>query len=84
MEAVNYSNFRKNLKSYMKKINENSEAIIVTSIDDTDIVAISKDDYDNIIENLYLLFNDANREHLKKSIEELEKGEYVKVSLEDL
>ncbi len=31
MEAVAYSNFRQNLKHYMKQVNEDAEALIVTS-----------------------------------------------------
>ena len=31
MEAVAYSNFRQNLRSYMKQVNEDAETLIVTS-----------------------------------------------------
>ncbi len=47
MEAVAYSNFRQNLKSYMKQVNEDADTLIVTSkdIEDT-VVVLSKRDYD--------------------------------------
>ena len=37
MEAVVYSNFRQNLRSYMKQVNEDADTLIVTTkdIDDT-------------------------------------------------
>ena len=31
MDAVNYSNFRKNLKHYFKQVNDDSEPLIVTN-----------------------------------------------------
>jgi len=38
MEAVAYSNFRQNLRSYMKQVNEDAETLIVTSKDVEDTV----------------------------------------------
>ena len=39
MGAVTYSNFRQNLRSYMKQVNEDAETLIVTSkdVEDTDL-----------------------------------------------
>ena len=44
MEAVSYSNFRQNLRGYMKQVNEDAETLIVTSkdVDDT-VVVLSKE-----------------------------------------
>lgn len=58
MEAVAYSNFRKDLKNYMKKVNEDSDAIIVTSknVEDT-VVVMSKRDYDSMQETMRILSN---------------------------
>ena len=50
MEAVAYSNFRKDLKDYFKKVNTNSEPLIVTNKEPEDnVVVMSKDDYDAIM-----------------------------------
>lgn len=58
MEAVTYSNFRQNLRRYMKLINEDAETLIVTSkdIEDTDVV-LSKRDYDSMQETFRVLCN---------------------------
>lgn len=49
MEAVAYSNFRQNLRSYMKQVNEDAETLIVTSkeVEDT-VVVLSKKNYDSM------------------------------------
>lgn len=84
MEVTTYSNFRKNLKGYMKNVNEDSDTLIVTSQDDNDVVVMSKSDYDSIMETLYLTSIKANREHLEKSMSEFERGEFITTSIEDL
>ena len=40
MEAVAYSNFRQNLKQYMKQVNEDADALIVTAKDAEDTVVV--------------------------------------------
>ncbi|MBO0473021.1 antitoxin YefM [Enterococcus sp. DIV0840] len=84
MEATTYSNFRKNLKDYMEQVNDNSDSLIVTSKDDKNVVVMAKSDYDNLMENMYLMSNEANREHINESMEQLEDGHYTTLSLEDI
>ncbi|PZL77484.1 type II toxin-antitoxin system Phd/YefM family antitoxin [Enterococcus plantarum] len=84
MEATTYSNFRKNLKDYMEQVNDNSDSLIVTSKDEKNVVVMAKSDYDNLMENMYLISNEANREHINESMEQLEEGHYTTLSLEDL
>ena len=53
MEAVAYSNFRQNLKQYMKQVNEDADALIVTAKDAEDtVVVLSKREYDSLQESL--------------------------------
>jgi antitoxin YefM len=83
MEAVNYSEFRGNLKSYLDKSIENHEPIIVTR-KTGNMVVMSLEDYNSIMETNYLLRSKANAEHLLKSIEQLETGKGIEKSLEEL
>lgn len=58
MDTVNYTNFRQNLKSYMQSVHENSEPLIVTNKNrDDDVVILSKDDYDALMEAMRILSN---------------------------
>lgn len=75
MQAEAYSNVRNNLKSFMKKVNDDAEAIIITSRNGKDnSVLISQDEYDNLIENTYIRSSKANVEHIMKSWNELKNG----------
>ena len=46
-QAVAYSNFRANLKTYMRRVNEDADTLLVTNADPEDnVVVMSADDYD--------------------------------------
>ena len=84
MEAVNFSEFRENLKGFLDKSYDNHEAIIVTRKEGKNMVVISMEDYNSIMETNYLLSNKVNAEHLFKSIEQIKKGKKIERKLEDL
>ncbi|MEO1768926.1 type II toxin-antitoxin system Phd/YefM family antitoxin [Candidatus Enterococcus ferrettii] len=77
MQAVAYSNFRKDMKTYMKKVNEDSDAIIVTSknIEDT-VVVMSKKDYDSMQETMRILSNPYLMEKIRKGDEQFENSTF--------
>ena len=74
MEAVNYSALRNNLKGYMDRVTDDYETLIVTRKDDKNVVMISADEYNNLMESVHLLGNEANRNHLLESKKQLEEG----------
>lgn len=85
MKAVTFSNARKNLRSLIQDVCNNSEpAIIVGSKTDEQAVLISLSDYEAMEETAYLLSSPANREHLMKSLKEAEEGKVVDFFADDL
>lgn len=76
MEAVTYSNFRQNLRGYMKQINEDSDTFIVTSKDVEDtVVVMSKRDYDAMQETLRTLSNTYVMDKIRRGDEQFQTGE---------
>lgn len=77
MEAVTYSTFRQNLKSYMKQVNDDAEALIVTSknVDET-VVVMSKRDYDNMQETLRILSNSYLMDKIQKGDRQFQQGTF--------
>ena len=73
MIAVNYSQVRENLKTYMDKATNDFETIIVTR-KDKNVVIISEEAYNNLLENAYLLKDKANYDWLMESKKHLESG----------
>ncbi|MBT2582898.1 type II toxin-antitoxin system Phd/YefM family antitoxin, partial [Planococcus sp. ISL-109] len=81
MEAVNYSSLRNNLKEYMDKVTDDFETVIVTRKGEKNVVMISAEEYNNLMESVHLLGNEANRKRLMESKKQLEEGLTVSHSL---
>jgi antitoxin YefM len=70
MEAVNYSELRRNLKTHLDRVYHDHDPLIITRKDNENVVVISLDDYNSLTETQYLLSTKANTEHLLRSLEE--------------
>ena len=60
MLAVNYTNFRENMKEYMDKATNDYETMIVTRKNNKNVVMISEETYNNLMENIYVMGNKSN------------------------
>ena len=76
MLAVNYTNFRENMKDYMDKATNDYETMIVTRKNNKNVVMISEETYNNLIENVYVMGNKSNYDWLMESKEQLESGKF--------
>lgn len=72
MLAVNYTNMRENLKAYCDKVNDEDETIIITRKDNKNVVLISQNEYNNMLENIKILKDPRYLINLYKSMRELE------------
>ena len=70
MLAVNYTNFRENMKDYMDKATNDYETMIVTRKDNKNVVMLSEEAYNNLMENVYVMGNKANYDWLMESKEQ--------------
>ena len=73
MLAVNYSQFRDKMKAHMDMVTEDFETVIVTR-KTKNVVMISEDAYNNLLENAYIMREKANFDWLMKSKRQLEAG----------
>ena len=55
MLAVNYTTLRDNMKTYMDKVTDDYETIIVTRKDNKNVVLLSEESYNNLMENVYVM-----------------------------
>ena len=74
MLAVNYTNLRDNTKTYMDKVTDDYETMIVTRKNNKNVVMLSEETYNNLMENAYIMGNKANYDWLMQSKEQLELG----------
>lgn len=74
MLAVNYTTLRENMKTYMDKVTDDYETMIVTRKDNKNVVMLSEESYNNLMENVYIMGNKANYDWLMESKSQLENG----------
>lgn len=81
MTAVNYSEFRNGLKSYLDSVEDDNETLIIKRKTGKGSVLISMDEYNSIQETLHLLSSRKNAERLYESIDQLKAGKKVQPDL---
>lgn len=72
MLSVSYTNLRRNLKTCFDKIVDDNETMIITRKDNKNVVLISEEAYNNILENEYITSTKANYNWLMESKKQLE------------
>ena len=81
LDAVNYSEARKNLASLMESVYDDSDVVVITRRKAPPVVMMSLDEYNSIQETGYLLRSPANAERLLESIADMRKGNVAPHSL---
>ena len=76
MTAVNYTQFRENMKSHLDAITDDYETVIVTRKENKNVVIIAEDTYNNLLENVHVMGNKANYDWLMESRRQYEEGRY--------
>ena len=74
MQALSYSEVRKNLKKYLDDVFHNHDPLIITRKNNENVVVISLDDYNSLMETDYLLSSEKNAKRLLSSLEQARSG----------
>ena len=76
MDAITYTQARKNFTSVMNQVCDDHAPIIITRQSERPVVMMSLEDYSAIEETLYLLKSPANAQRLYKALEQSKEGKY--------
>ncbi len=71
MDAITYTNLRKNLSDTLDKVNEDHSPILITRQKGAHAVLIGLEDYNAMVETAYLLKSPENALRLTKSLESI-------------
>ena len=74
MNIISYTEARNSLKSVLDQVNNDADCTVITRRDSENAVVMSFDYYNSLMETVHLLKSPANAEHLRKSIEQFNKG----------
>ncbi len=83
MLTTSLSDFRKDIKSYLDKVNNNFETLIINRGKDTGVVIISLEEYNSLKSTQHELSSRINQKRLDESIEALKSGKKMVKKLED-
>ncbi|QUR93505.1 type II toxin-antitoxin system Phd/YefM family antitoxin [Macrococcoides canis] len=82
MKVTTYSNARSNFRKIIDIVNEDSEPYTITT-NTHNAVILSEQDYNSMIETLYLQSTPANAERLQKAIDEsIDKNNLLQVEID--
>lgn len=84
MIAANYTEFRKELKKYLDRVEHDQETLVLKRGGGKGTVVISIEEYNSIMETMHLLKSKNNAERLFQSIEQMETGKTKKIDSKKL
>jgi antitoxin YefM len=73
MKKISIDNLSINFEKYMNKVINDNEVMVVTRKDNKNVVMLSEETYNNLMENIYLTGNKENYDWLMESKKQLEK-----------
>ena len=74
MISVHDKDFMENMESYMEEISKGNVSLLVTRENNKNVVLLSEDVYQNMLENMHILGSKANYDWLMEYKEQLEKA----------
>lgn len=77
MLAVNYSTLRNNLKMYCDKVTNDFETVIVTRKDEKNVVIISLEDYNALVESRFIASNKKCYDCFVQSSKKFEQSSHI-------
>jgi len=84
MNALNYTDVRSNFAKVMETVCDNHEPLIITRSKKRPVVMMSLEDYESMLETLYLLKSPKNAQRLREAIQSVEKGKFQERKLLDV
>lgn len=77
MLSVNYSELRNNLKDYCDKTIDDLETLLITRKNDRNVVMLSLEEYNNLIENAYIMKDSDYYKDLVARVKDIEEGKLL-------
>jgi antitoxin YefM len=83
MKVVSFSEAENNLKTVLDQVVSDADHTIITRRDAEDVVVMSLESFNSLMETVHLLKSPANAAHLERSIAQFKQGKIVERALID-
>jgi antitoxin YefM len=77
MKVISFSEARNSLKTVLDRVVEDADYTIVTRRDADDVVVMSLESFNSLMETMHLLKSPPNAAHLERSIAQFKQGKAV-------
>lgn len=84
MKTTNYLELRNNLRSYLDRVINDNELLIIYRSGDESVVVISLEEYNSIKETNYIMKPPAMMDIIRKGDEEIKSGGGTSIDIENL
>ena len=84
MRTATFSDFSSNIKNYFNSVIDNCDSIIVNRNSDEAVVLLSLDEYDSLMETLYLMSSRDTMADIRKAEQDIKEGKGIEVNLDEL
>lgn len=84
MEVINVTELRKNIKSTLDRVVDDSLEIIIHRPSQEDVVLVPLKEYNSLKETLFFLSSEKNRKRLYEGIEQVNQGKTTIINLDEL
>lgn len=78
MQAIAYSQARNGLRDIINQVCDNFEQFIITTKTKQSAVLLSQEEYDSMVETMYLLSSKNNRDRLIDAVDEIDALTFTK------
>ena len=84
MRTATFSDFSSNIKNYFNSAIDNCDSIIVNRNSDEAAVLLSLDEYNSLMETLYLMSSRDTMADIRKAEQDIKEGKGIEVNLDEL
>ena len=84
MRTATFSDFSSNIKNYFNSVIDNCDSIIVNRNSDEAAVLLSLEEYNSLMETLYLMSSRDTMADIRKAEQDIKEGKGIEVNLDEL
>ena len=84
MRTATFSDFSSNIKNYFNSVIDNCDSIIVNRNSDEAAVLLSLDEYNSLMETLYLMSSRDTMADIRKAEQDIKEGKGMEVNFDEL
>ena len=84
MRTATFNDFSSNIKNYFNSVIDNCDSVIVNRNSDEAAILLSLDEYNSLMETLYLMSSRETMADIRQAEQDIKDGKGIEVNLDEL